>query len=374
MDSTWAIGRTVVFGWDTFHLAPERIARVGRRPLILAGRSSARRLGHLSTLLTGLDEHGCAPVVFEGIASEPRSDVVDKAASLALREGCDVVVGLGGGSVLDSAKAVAATARTGTKAWDIVAWGRSDQCAPAECSDLLPVACIPTIASSGSEANGTGVLRHPSRREKGVFFDDRLRPCVAVVDPSLSITVDPLHTLAGAADIVAHGIEDWLTSECPDSAQELRCLELARTALEMAEQAARNLQSPLARTTLAHLAMDVWNGSFSGPETPWTLHAIAHVLGAWLEAGHSMTIAWLLPGWMTFIQEKKTGRLSDLWADVQSALPQLPYSASTVSWDPGDLADIVLGIYGEDGVMPGWPGLKKPEVARILEGVRRLSH
>lgn len=355
----------ILFGWGVFSEGPRRIAQLGKRPLVLVGQRHARASGLLSAVLHELRQLGTQPVCVEGIGPEPRVDVVDQAAEVSRKERCDVVVGLGGGSVLDATKAVAAIAALNCSSWEITAWGRSDAAPPIDCGNPLPIVCIPTVTGTGSEANGTGVLVHPERSEKAVFFDDRLRPKVAVVDPALTVTVGPLRTWTGAVDIISHAIEDFLTQQVADEARRQRCSDVTREILEMARCAVVNPGDREARTRLARWAIDVWDGTYNGPDTPWTLHAVAHIVGARLQIAHGLAIAMLLPAWLELIRAHDPDRVWNVSLSPPTSVQICPWNTGPQD-SAGRLATEVVCTYGENGILPGWPGLGFQEIRDLL--------
>lgn len=358
----------VMFGWGAFKAAPGHLSRLGQHPLILTGGRSVRRLGYLDTLLDGLKEQNCSPVVFEGVDSDPTFEVVDQAARLAIAENCDFIIGMGGGSVIDAAKGVAAIAHNRVSAWDLTAWGRSDGKEPAAICATLPIAAIPTRAGSGSEVNGTGVLCNHTLQQKAVFYDDRLKPILAIVDPALTVTVDPVNTFTGAMDLIAHGIEDHFTQQSPDPGQGARCAKLVNSALTMAEKAIQFPQDKEARTALSNLALEVWDGTYNGPETPWQLHAIAHVVGARQRLPHGYSIAILMPAWLALIKDADASRFLNFSQRLELSplfLPALPELIAAV-WDSNVMASEIIEIYGERGALPGWPKLTHREVELVL--------
>lgn len=366
MDQIEVAEREVVFGWGAIHGAPARLSNLGKRPMLLAGEKSARRLGLLDQIVSGLREFGCTPVVCEGIRAEPDSAIVDDAADSARAHDCDSIIGIGGGSVLDAAKAVAATVRLERSSWDLTSWGRSDRKADADIPNPLPIACIPTVAASGSEVNGTGVLSNPSLDEKAVFYHERLIPSLSIVDPALTVTVSPDQTWNGAMDILAHGIEDYLSAETPKADKALKCGTLSRLVVEMALRAIQMPSDQKARTALARLAMAVWTDNYSGPDTPWTLHAMAHVVGAQLKLNHSSVITTLLPIWIEFIQARDPDRLVNFGITAGLKSREIYWPREVWSSDVGELAQKITDIYGDEGTMPGWPSLTRKDIVDIL--------
>jgi alcohol dehydrogenase class IV len=333
--------------------------------MVIAGRNSARRLGVLELVLDGLRSAGCIPVLFEGVEAEADCTGADAAAAAARESRCDAVVGIGGGAVMDTAKAVAGVARSGAATWQLTSWGRIDGGIPIDVVDPLPVACIPTVAGSGSEANCRGVLVMKNPPTKAVYLNDRLQPSMAVVDPALTVTVDAERTWASAMDIMAHGLEDVLTREAPDPAQFVRCLGFA---LNVAWAALRCTVDPTdeqGRTALSWLAMEPWNGNYERDDTKWTIHAIAHVIGARYRLGHGFVMARLLPAWLNLVGRIDPSRFGGYVPYLDSSMSRQPPEC-VEEVDTGVVAQDVLAVHGEGGVLPGWPRLVPDDVRELV--------
>ncbi len=163
----------------------------------------------IDTVEKSLSDAGIAFATFTGIEPNPKAHTIDKAIDMFKAEGCDFVVALGGGSVIDGSKYIAATGFSGGKAWDYVVLGDR---VPREYTGAYPIIAIPTISASGSECNAGGVLTNAETGEKSFSRSPYRYPKVAIVDPALLTSVPVSLTKDCCLDIFSHLIEHYLSS------------------------------------------------------------------------------------------------------------------------------------------------------------------
>jgi alcohol dehydrogenase class IV len=200
---------TISFGAGARSQVAEAAARFGRRVLLVTGARSLAASGELDRVCERLSSASLS-VASWSASGEPDVDTVDRGASLAKEFGAEVVVAIGGGSVLDAAKAVAAVATNGGAAIDYLedlpgAGGRTIEAAP------LPLIAVPTTAGTGSEVTRNAVLRVPQAAVKRSIRDDRMLPRVAIVDPELAAAAPPEVAVASALDALTHLVESYVS-------------------------------------------------------------------------------------------------------------------------------------------------------------------
>lgn len=177
-----------------------------RALLVLSCGKSAKESGALEQTEKELSAAGVSYVVFDEIEANPLKDTVMRGASRARREGCDFVLALGGGSVMDASKAIAAMATNEGDLWDYISGGTGKGKALEKAP--LPLIAVTTTAGTGSEVDAWGVISNPETNEKiGFGGDDRLFPVLAVVDPQLMLTVPPKYTAYQGFDALFHSTE-----------------------------------------------------------------------------------------------------------------------------------------------------------------------
>lgn len=275
LEFTYFMPTRIIFG-------PGRLAALGTlrlpgvKPLVVSGAGgSLRRNGTLDRALTLLRRNGCAPVLFEKVRPNPVLETVHEGVELARREQCDFVLGLGGGSPIDTAKAIAAAAANDGSFWDYVKGGSGG--ARRLKNPALPIVAVPTTAGTGTEADPWCVITRTETREKIGWGDDSTFPVCAVVDPELMLTVPPHVTAMTGMDAFFHAAEAFLAT-CRQPASDLLALEAVRTIVQFLPRAVQDGGDLEARTQMA------WAGTAAGLCESYSsciaLHAMEHALSA----------------------------------------------------------------------------------------------
>lgn len=205
----WHFPTKLVYGPGRVSEVGQRSAQYGHKAMIvtyLRGNGLDRTL---VTIEKSLKDAGIEFIVFAHIESNPRSKTIDKATALFVSNHCDLVIALGGGSVIDAAKYIAATAFSGGKCWDYVL---SASHTSQQYSGTYPLIAIPSIAAVGSEANCNGVVVNSHSQEKGVTCSDVFFPKVAIVDPAVQASVPLRLTQDSCISIFSSLLEHYLAS------------------------------------------------------------------------------------------------------------------------------------------------------------------
>ena len=201
----------IVFGEGTLSELNTRYLPGRKALLVISKGRSAKASGAFDRVYSALAEAGRPPVVFAGIGANPSLDEVNAGVALARDEKCDFVVALGGGSVLDSAKAIALTAPNGENYWDFVAAGTGGAI-PIHFQPL-PLVAITTTAGTGSEADCTAVVTNPATGEKIGFLHPGMFPVLSIVDSTLTAGVPPKLTAYQGFDALFHATECYLSNK-----------------------------------------------------------------------------------------------------------------------------------------------------------------
>ncbi len=198
----------VFFGSGALLKAADQILSLGSQPLIVAGRSSARISGALDELTVVLDRADLAWVLFDQVEENPSLDTVLAGAKTLKESGCDFLIGIGGGSPIDAAKAIALAAAN--------ALSRDELYQTEKFKSALPVAAIPTTSGTGTEVTPYSVLTDPATGIKAGFGHDLAFPRLAVCDPRYTLSLDPSITLNTALDALSHLLEGvWSNQRDP---------------------------------------------------------------------------------------------------------------------------------------------------------------
>jgi alcohol dehydrogenase len=227
----------------------ETVALPGRKALIVIGAGgSIRRLGYLDRVVDLLNRQGVASVVFDKILPNPVSEHVAEGAALARQAGCDFVIGLGGGSSIDSAKSIAVMAKNPGEYWDYINGGSGKGQFPA--GGALPIVAITTTAGTGTEADPWTVITKTATNEKIGTGWDCTFPVLSIVDPELMLSVPPALTAFQGMDAFFHAVEGYLANIANQASDyyALDAIALVAKWLPVAVADGRNLE---ARTAMA---------------------------------------------------------------------------------------------------------------------------
>lgn len=238
------------FGSGCFSDAARLARRLGKHALVVTSRTAMERLGYTEQLTSDLRRQGIASTCFNRVRLSPTTDDVDRGAALARRVGADLVIGLGGGSPIDCAKAIAAVAPGIRPAVDYL-YGRAEVTAEA-----LPIMAIPTTAGTGSEMNKAAIVTDPQRHFKDGIRSRHLFPRVAIVDPELMHSLPRDVTAQTGFDAMTHAVESYVSPKARPETDALalgaikRVSEFLPVAIEEPHNAAARNKLAWASTTM----------------------------------------------------------------------------------------------------------------------------
>ncbi|WP_295587076.1 iron-containing alcohol dehydrogenase [uncultured Oscillibacter sp.] len=286
-----------VFGRDRETEAGAYVKKFGgSRVLVLYGGQSAKRSGLLDRVNESLRSAGLACVELGGIKPNPKSDLVYEGIELCRREQVDFLLAVGGGSVIDTAKAIAAGAVYDGDFWDFFS-GKVPEKA-------LPVGTVLTIAASGSEGSPDAIITKADTLEKNAAEADCLRPRFSILNPALTESLPPYQTACGVTDIMAHAFERYFTNT-PDVETTDRLLE--GVLLAMLHEGRRVMEDPHnyeARANIMWAGMVCHNDVMGvGRKQDWNSHHLEHVLSALYDCAHGAGLAVIMPAWMRYCVE-----------------------------------------------------------------------
>ncbi|HSH12609.1 MAG TPA: iron-containing alcohol dehydrogenase, partial [Desulfurivibrionaceae bacterium] len=200
----------IIFGRETIAKIGPETAAFGHKVLLVYGCGSIKRNGIYLQVVESLAAAGLTVVEHGGVKSNPVLSHVRAGVELAKREQVEAVVAVGGGSVIDSAKAIAAGALVEHDVWQFFKGKKS-------IGAKLPLTCVLTLAAAGSEMNGGMVLTNEEKQQKFGIGNQVLKPEVSILDPAATFTVPATYTAYGAVDAVAHLLEFYFTTSDPET-------------------------------------------------------------------------------------------------------------------------------------------------------------
>ena len=292
-----------VFGRDTQRQAGALVREAGgTRALVVYGGGSVVRSGLLSQVLASLDEAGVAHVELGGVRPNPRSGLVYEGIRLCREHQLDFLLALGGGSSIDTAKAIADGVPYDGDFWDFY-------CGKARPQRALPHGCVLTIPAAGSEGSNSSVITLEEGNLKRGLNTELHRPRFAIMNPELTFTLPRYQLACGVTDMMAHIMERYFTTT-PDVALTDRLAEaLLLSIIEAGPRALENAADYESHATLMWAGMLAHNNSVGvGREQDWASHQISHELAARYDCAHGASLAVIFPAWMKYTYKHDTAR------------------------------------------------------------------
>jgi alcohol dehydrogenase len=294
----------VVFGPGCVARLPEAVSALGKKALLLTyGDGSMRSTGTLGRVVDLLEQAGISVTVDEGVEPNPDSEYVDRMAQLARKDTYSFVIGLGGGSAIDAAKAVAIVSVNETTVMEYLPGGKNPFMEGVK--DALPIVAIPTTAGTGSEVTHIAVISDRRNHYKPGFVHPSLYPTVAIVDPELMLTAPKGVTASCGADVLFHAMEGYL-SRGANPYTDLIGQEAIRLTVENLEKAYKDGSNLEARTNMA------WACTLAGipldQANVVAIHALGHGISGHTNAAHGKTMAALGPAYLAYTYKADPAR------------------------------------------------------------------
>ena len=257
--------------------------------LLNYGSGSVKRNGIYDQVIAILKEAGKTIVENPGVMTNPTLEKLHEGVKIARENEVDLILALGGGSVCDYSKAVAASVYYEGDYWDKF-WLKQEN--PAKDQRLLPVGCILTMAGTGSEMNAGTVITDAEHTFKvGHVFDSRLMPKFSILNPKFTMTVPENQMKAGIYDIMNHIMEQYF-SDFDDNTSDYLSEGLMRSVIHSSRIAVKNPQDYEARSNIMWTATWALNTLIGlGKQQDWMVHMIGHSVGAWTHAPHGYALA-----------------------------------------------------------------------------------
>jgi len=293
----------LIFGRGAAERVGTETARFGQRALLVMGRHSARKSGVYDTVRNSLVQEGIEVHELDEVLPNPRLSACLKGVQLCREKNIEVVIGLGGGSALDSAKAIAAGVCYPGNLWDFFE-------KKAVITASLPVVAVMTMAATGSEYNRITVIKNEEQHRKIGLWNEHLFPRVSLVDPELTFTVPPLYTAYGGVDIISHVLERYVTGSSP--LIQMRFKEaLMRTVMENVEKALAVPTDYEARSSLMWASSLACSGLFDNGLDAGDIpaHIIDTEAASFSDHAHGAGLAVFLPAVMTFYIQRNQSAL-----------------------------------------------------------------
>ncbi len=300
-----------VFGKGREHECGALVKKYGgTKTLLHYGGGSAKRSGLLDRVTASLDAAGVPYVMLGGVKPNPRDTLVYEGIEICRKEGVDFIVCVGGGSVIDSAKAIAAGVPYAGDFWDFYS-------GKAAVETALPVGTVLTIAAAGSEGSGDSVITQEATGLKRGAGSNALRPRFSIMNPALTQTLPPFQTACGACDIMAHVFERYFTNTPEVEITDRLCEAVLCT---IVKEAPRVIADPNHYEARANI---MWAGTVAhtnicgvGRSQDWNSHNLEHELSGLYDVAHGAGLAVIMPAWMEFVMPHQPMRFAQMASRV----------------------------------------------------------
>lgn len=296
----------VHFGRGVTEKLGKTVRKYGKRVLFVYGTGSIHSNGVYDIVKEQLSEAGCEVWEYHGIKSNPVVEDVDAAAAVAREQGAEVILAVGGGSVIDSAKIIAAAVSYAGPAWDMV----ERKAKPAY---ALPVVTVLTLAATGSEMNAFAVVQNEELGIKTSFTSPYSYPMESFLDPTFTLTVSEEYTGYGIADLMAHAMEAWFGKGDSPLADKV-VLSILEEALDAGPMLMLDLSSYDLRARIMYAATLALNGTcmHGRMHGDWGVHAIGHSLSLLYDIPHGASLTIAYPAWLKLMKTRFPERVKEL--------------------------------------------------------------
>ncbi len=277
----------------------------GKNVLVHYGSGSVMRSGLLNRVLASLDAENIPHTELGGVQPNPRSGLVYKGIELCREKNIDFILAVGGGSVIDSAKAIAIGVPYEGDFWDFYSGKRIEK--------ALPVATVLTLSAAGSEASASSVITHENGMQKRGTLSDFIRPVFSILNPELTTTLPPYQTACGATDMFAHVLERYFTNTKNVEITDRMCEAILLTIINETPKALANPEDYDARANIMWAGMVAHNDIVGvGREQDWATHQLEHELSALYDVAHGAGLAVMFPAWMKYNMHHDVMRFAQL--------------------------------------------------------------
>lgn len=336
----------LLFGRGQLEMVKREVPKYGKNILLVFGGGSIKRNGLYEEVVSLLSEIDGNVFELGGVEPNPRITTVRKGIDICRKEKIDFLLAVGGGSVIDCTKTIAAGAKYDGDPWDIVT-------KKAAVRDALPFGTVLTLAATGSEMNPNAVITNWETNEKYGWGSTKVYPKFSILDPVYTYTVPKEHTIYGIVDMMSHVFEHYFHLEKNTLLQDRMCESLLITAMETAPKLLEDLENYEHRATILYLGTMALNGMLSmGFKGDWATHNLEHAVSAVYDIPHGGGLSILFPNWMRHTIHVKPERFKQLAVRVFGV-------------DPAGKTDVETGLEGIDKLREFWDSIGAP--ARLAD-------
>ena len=391
MKFTYQTPTQLIFGAGTISQLGEAVSAHGKKALLVTGGGSVKRNGTFDRAVSSMNAAGVSVVECSGIEPNPRLSTVVRGAEIARREGCDVLVALGGGSTMDAAKVIAAAVFYDGDPWNMMFHVQENRKLPDR---ALPIITVPTLAATGSEMNAGAVITDEKTTVKSFVSAKCMYPSVAIVDPELTVSVPQDQTAFGICDLITHVTESYFNGVDGTPLQDRFAEGVILTAMEWGPKAVADGHDLEARTQVQWASVVALNGWVqAGTMAAFPVHMIEHTLSAHHDIAHGAGLAIVNPAWMRFAARSHPARYAQFAERIFKLSLKHPEDTQAITegidrfeeflrslgcptrLSQVGIGDALLDRYAHDtvlvahdanGHLPGRPSMSESDIVEVL--------
>lgn len=297
---------TLHFGADAMEKLPQELAKYGDKVLIVYGGGSIKSNGVYEDVITILQQANKQIFELAGVEPNPRVETARHGAEICKAEGIDLVLAVGGGSVVDCSKLIVAAAKYDGDAWDLVI-------KKAVAEEALPLGVVLTLAATGSEMNSGSVITNMDTEEKFGWGSPAVFPKFSILNPAYTVTVPKNHTIYGIVDMMSHIFEQYFHNATNTPVTDGMCEGVLRAIMEAGPKLVEDLENVALRETILLAGTIGLNNFLSmGSRGDWATHNIEHAVSAVYDIPHAGGLAILQPHWMRHVVSENPERFARL--------------------------------------------------------------
>ncbi|NHM32566.1 iron-containing alcohol dehydrogenase [Neobacillus terrae] len=331
----------LIFGKDQLEQLKTEVPKYGKKVLLVYGGGSIKRSGLYDKVMAQLNEIDVQIFELPGVEPNPRIATARKGVEICKNEGIDFILAVGGGSVIDCTKLIAAGALYDGDAWDLVI-------KKAFASEALPFGTVLTLAATGSEMNSGSVITNWETNEKYGWGSAATFPKFSILDPVNTFTVPKDHTIYGMVDMMTHVFEQYFHQVENTPLQDRMCEGVLTTVIETAPKLINDLENYEYRETILYNGTIALNGMLQmGYRGDWASHNIEHAVSAVYDIPHAGGLAILFPNWAKHNLKENPGRFKQMAVRVFGV-------------DPTGKTDEEAGLEGIEKLREFWSSLGAP--------------
>ncbi|SDY38413.1 iron-containing alcohol dehydrogenase [Bacillus sp. 166amftsu] len=292
----------LIFGQGQLEQLKTEIPQYGKKVLLVYGGGSIKRNGIYDNIISILKEIDAEISELTGVEPNPRLSTVNKGIQICKENDIEFILAVGGGSVIDCTKAIAAGSKYDGDVWDIVT-------KKAFANEALPFGTVLTLAATGSEMNAGSVITNWETNEKYGWGSPVTFPQFSILDPAHTASVPRNQTIYGMVDIMSHVLEQYFHQGSNTELQDRYCESILKTVIKTAPKLLNDLENYEHRETILYCGTMALNGILAmGVRGDWATHNIEHAVSAVYDIPHGGGLAILFPNWMKHVLDENVDR------------------------------------------------------------------